>query len=146
MFCGRPGNIENLYCNSRDGNGCSVTLLLNFKPIIGNSVYEITYNEEYLRVCRQLADFIVEKAPITREGGLEHTLTEANGHFSEQMWADTLFMAVLFLAKMGAYDRRYADFAVNQLSIHLQYLFKEWRLWHLSLRIGIKWSRRKKAA
>ena len=34
-------------------------------------------------------------------------------------------MAVLFLAKMGAYDRRYADFAVNQLKVHLQYLFDE---------------------
>lgn len=89
-------------------------------------LYKITKKNEYLKVCTDIAEYIISEAPITREGGLEHTVTEANGDFSEQMWADTLFMAVLFLVKMGiVVDKKYSDFAVKQLKIHLKYLFDD---------------------
>lgn len=63
----------------------------------------------------------------TREGGLEHTVTEAVPGFSEQIWADTLFMVCIFLTKYGVYteQQEYVDFALNQLIIHHRLLFDE---------------------
>lgn len=111
-------------------------------------LYAITGNGKFLDVCRDVADFMIKKAPLTREGGLEHTVTE-DAEFSEQMWADTLFMAVLFLAKMGKYEKKYLDFAINQLKIHLKYLcddetglfFHSWNCEKKNHMSAVKWGR-----
>ena len=85
-------------------------------------IAEETQNRDYLDICIQVADYIITKAPLTREGALEHTVVE-DCDFSEQMWADTVFMACLFLAKLGTMiDKKYSDFAVNQLKLHIKYL------------------------
>ncbi len=104
-----------------------------YKQITINSVaplltaaemYHETGNEDYYKVCCDLADYVTQKAPLTSAGGLEHTVTEKVEGFAEQMWADTLFMACLFAAKFGVYSGRkeYCDFAVKQLKTHLKYL------------------------
>ena len=87
-------------------------------------MYNITKNDEYYKVCTDLAEYIVREAPRTTDGGLEHTVTEHVEAFSQQMWADTLFMACLFLVKFGIYadKREYVDFAAEQLKIHLKFL------------------------
>ena len=87
-------------------------------------LYHETGNEQYLNACLEAAEYIVGKAPLTACGGLEHTVTEDVPAFRQQIWADTLFMAVLFVAKLGKYtqNQAYTDFAVNQLKIHLKYL------------------------
>lgn len=83
---------------------------------------EETGNMHYLEVCTQIAEYIINDAPLTREGALEHTVVE-DCNFSEQMWADTVFMACLFLAKLGTLtERKYSDFAVEQLKLHIKYL------------------------
>lgn len=83
-------------------------------------LYEETGNEEYLTICTSIADWIINKAPRTREGGLEHTVNEADAGFSEQIWADTLFMACIFLARLGRITRNqdYSNEAAKQLVIH----------------------------
>ena len=87
-------------------------------------LYNITKNEVYLKVCKDIANWVISEAPLTREGGLEHTVTEDVEGFSEQIWADTLFMSCLFLIKVGQCfnDSRYIDFATNQVVIHLKLL------------------------
>jgi len=84
-------------------------------------LYEKTNNAEYLEICKKVADYLISEAPLTREGALEHTVIE-DVEFSEQVWADTLFMAVLFLAKMGEVDTKYKEFAKNQMICHLKCL------------------------
>ena len=76
--------------------------------------------DEYLDVCKDLAEYVITDAPLTIDGGLEHTVTEQVAGFSDQVWADTLFMVCIFLAKTGDVtgDKRYTDFAVNQLKVH----------------------------
>lgn len=83
-------------------------------------LFNITGNEEYLKVCTDIAEHIITKAPLTSYGGLEHTVTEDVEGFCEQIWADTLFMACLFLLEMQ--EKKYVDFAVNQFLIHHKYL------------------------
>ncbi len=109
-----------------------------------------TKKADYLRVCEDIAQYIVTDAPRTANGGLEHTVTEAVAGFREQIWADTLFMVCIFLAKLGCVsDPNYAAFARQQLAIHLNYLedkqdhlyYHGWSQAAQSHLSGIKWGR-----
>lgn len=83
-------------------------------------LYNETKESKYLRVCREIADYVLTDAPRTADGGLEHTVTEPVLGFSDQVWADTLIMVCIFMARMGEItgERKYTDFAVEQLIIH----------------------------
>lgn len=83
-------------------------------------LYEETKNCEYMRVCTDLAEYVLTQAPRTGDGGLEHTVTENVEGFSDQIWADTLFMVCVFMARMGelTQNRKYTDFTIEQLCIH----------------------------
>lgn len=82
-------------------------------------MYEENRDSELFKVCSDIAEFIINEAPLTKDGGLEHTVITEHG-FSDQVWADTLFMACLFLAKFSVVtgEKKYADFCANQLIIH----------------------------
>ncbi|WP_218827886.1 glycoside hydrolase family 88/105 protein [Paenibacillus rigui] len=85
-------------------------------------LYEQTKNEAYLNVCSEWAEWVMYDMPRTEEGGLQHiTIIEDN---VEQLWDDTLFMTVLFLAKMGKVTgkQEYVDEAVYQFLLHIKYL------------------------
>ncbi|WP_084423289.1 glycoside hydrolase family 88/105 protein [Cohnella thermotolerans] len=86
-------------------------------------LYRRTGDAWYLETARRIGDWMVKEAPRTREMAFEHTVTE-DVLFPEQVWADTVFMAVLFLARLARLtgDRRYAEEAAFQLRIHLQLL------------------------
>ena len=88
-------------------------------------MYEIKPNETYIRVIKDMAQYIIKDAPLTVDGGLEHTVTEKVAGFSDQVWADTLFMVCIFLAKAGKIlgNQKYIDFAVNQFVIHHKLLY-----------------------
>lgn len=80
--------------------------------------------EEWLKgEAARVAKWLVEKAPRTREKAFEHTVTE-NAKFAEQVWADTIFMAVLFLARTATLlgDKSFAEEAQQQVLIHLRLL------------------------
>jgi len=113
-------------------------------------LYKITKNEKYLKVCLDIAEYITNEAPLTREGGLEHTVTEAVEGFSEQIWADTLFMVCIFLSKIGKLGNpKYSDFAVKQLQIHHKLLADDktnlyYHGWNCALKnhmSGVYWGR-----
>ncbi|WP_405117231.1 glycoside hydrolase family 88 protein [Paenibacillus sp. FSL K6-1217] len=86
-------------------------------------LYRLTGDPWYLSTAQEIAGWILESAPRTREGALEHTVTEAV-EFPEQVWADTVYMAVLFLARLAGLtgDRELAAAAVQQTLLHLRLL------------------------
>ncbi len=83
-------------------------------------MYEITKSDRLLNRLCSLADNILENAPLTDDGALEHTVMDKNVDFSRQIWADTLFMACLFLAKMWTITKqeKYKQFVIEQFMIH----------------------------
>ncbi|MCD9020733.1 glycoside hydrolase family 88/105 protein [Cohnella silvisoli] len=80
----------------------------------------------YAEKAEEIALWMMEKSPRTRNGAFEHTVTE-KASFREQIWADTVFMAVLFLARAARMlsDRRMADEALRQVLLHLRALQDE---------------------
>ena len=66
-------------------------------------LYKERKDPAYRKVMTEIAEYIITKAPLTKEGGLEYTVTEWMGQegFRHQIWRDTLFMCCLFLAKLG---------------------------------------------
>lgn len=87
------------------------------------SILDFTGDKE-LSLCRRIADYIIEEAPRLQNGALEHTVTNEGVNFTGQMWADTLFMVCIFLAKLGKVtgEQKYTEEAVRQLRLHHRYL------------------------
>lgn len=79
-------------------------------------------NVQHLGLCAEWADWVMTRMPRTEEGGLQHIVTGAANE--QQLWADTLFMTVLFLAKMGTLLRRagYVEESLRQFLLHIKYL------------------------
>ncbi|OMF98070.1 glycoside hydrolase family 88 protein [Paenibacillus sp. FSL R7-0337] len=86
-------------------------------------LYRLSGDPWLLSQAQEVAAWMLETAPRTREGALEHTVTEAV-EFPEQVWADTVYMAVLFLARLAGQtgDRELAAAAVQQTLLHLRLL------------------------
>lgn len=82
--------------------------------------------------AKSWADWIISSLPKTKENGFQHTTTNSaelgtiNLNESE-IWIDTLFMAVLFLAKYGVLtdNQAYIDEAVHQFLLHVKYLYEK---------------------
>ncbi|RXZ81398.1 glycosyl hydrolase [Paenibacillaceae bacterium] len=87
------------------------------------SLYRRSGQEWFLAKSQEIANWMVNEAPRTRERAFEHTVTE-NAEFREQVWADTVFMAVLFLARLAELtgDKQLAEEALEQTMVHLQLL------------------------
>lgn len=87
------------------------------------ALYRHTEDRIFLESAIRIGDWMLTEAPRTREGAFEHTVTE-NASFPEQVWADTIFMAVLFLARLAKLtgDTKVAEEAVRQLEVHLRLL------------------------
>ena len=120
----------------------------NSIPCIGlGEVYKAVGDEECFRIIKGQADYLMKDAPRLKNGAIIHS--DPYAKFGRQMWADTIFMAGLFLAYMGELTgcREYIEEAMNQLAIHIQVLQAEdGLLYHgwdetLSEHIGCKWGR-----
>ena len=85
-------------------------------------LYEETGKESYLALCREWAEYAVERLPRTEEGGLQHVTIDSDNFM--QLWDDTLYMTVLFIARMGALLGRedYVQESVRQFLVHIKYL------------------------
>ncbi len=83
---------------------------------------EKTGRKDWLDLCNEWAQWVMDEMPRTQEGGLQHIVSGENNE--QQMWDDTLFMTVLFLAKMAELTdneemRREAEY---QFLLHAKYL------------------------
>lgn len=86
--------------------------------------------DDYLQVCDEWARWIMESFPRTKEGGFQHITSDTLN--DSELWDDTLYMTVLFLATYGKLTGRqeYIDEAVYQFLLHIKYLAdKETGLW-----------------
>lgn len=85
-------------------------------------VAEYAEREDYMAVCKEWAQWIMESFPRTKEGGFQHITSDTLN--DQELWDDTLYMTVLFLAKMGCILNRqdYVDEAVYQFLLHIKYL------------------------
>ena len=84
------------------------------------ALYKYTGDEKYMDIAKSQAEFLTNKTIRFGDGVYQHTVSEKNYNFDEQAWADTLFMAGLFLLEMQ--EDRYVDFALDQLFVHHKYL------------------------
>ncbi|MDR6554915.1 glycoside hydrolase family 88 protein [Paenibacillus qinlingensis] len=87
------------------------------------ALYRATNDEWFRDEAVRVAEWLIKETPRTREDAFEHTVTE-NVAFAEQVWADTIFMAVLFLARTASLvgNITYAEEALKQVLIHLRVL------------------------
>jgi len=94
-------------------------------------VGEYLGKEEYLAPCRETAKWVMEHFPRTQEGGFQHMTSDTLN--DQELWDDTLFMTVLFLANMGRIEgkRAYIQEAQRQFLVHIKYLAdEETGLWY----------------
>lgn len=87
-------------------------------------------NPKYERLCTEHAEWLMAGLPKTRENCFQHVTTAIGSRDKVQLnegelWIDTLFMAVLFLAKMGLRCKRqdWISEAVRQVLAHIKYLY-----------------------
>ncbi len=78
--------------------------------------------KDWKPVVVEWASFLMSDHPKTEEGGLQHTVKERDN--TRQLWDDTLFMAVLFLAAAGRVLRRddWIEEAHYQFLTHIRHL------------------------
>ncbi|OPH49036.1 glycosyl hydrolase family 88 [Paenibacillus ferrarius] len=83
---------------------------------------EETGNPQYLELCQEWVTYVMEEMPRTVEGGLQHVVTRNLNQ--GQLWDDTLYMTVLFVARMGELldNDIYTQESIRQFMIHLKYL------------------------
>ena len=94
-------------------------------------VGEYLGSERYLEPCRKSAAWVMEHFPRTKEGGFQHMTSDTLN--DQELWDDTLFMTVLFLANMGRMEgkREYIEEAQYQFLLHAKYLADaETGLWY----------------
>ncbi|MCR2805616.1 glycoside hydrolase family 88/105 protein [Paenibacillus soyae] len=113
-------------------------------------LYAFTGNPVYAEAAERAAQWLTNEAPRTREGAWEHTVTE-DVQFPEQVWADTIFMADLVLARAAKLsgNRAYAEESVHQLLLHLRLLqdeatsllFHGWNCEERHHMSGARWTR-----
>lgn len=94
-------------------------------------VAEYTKRQDYRKICEEKAEWIMKAFPRTEEGGFQHMTSDSVNE--GELWDDTLFMTVLFLANMGRIlgKREYLEEAEYQFLLHARYLAdKDTGLWH----------------
>ncbi len=90
--------------------------------LIESGLLEMKNNQAYQEVINRTADYILHKEFRLADGTLcrEYPRKDA-------VWADDLYMSVIFLAKMGTHtgEKKYFDDAVMQIKNFTKYLFDE---------------------
>ena len=82
-----------------------------------------TGNQKYMDMCMEWVNWVMEELPRTENGGFQHICTGMEN--KGQLWDDTLFMTVLFLAKMAQItgNKKMMEEVEYQFLIHIRYLF-----------------------
>ena len=81
-------------------------------------LYEETGREEYRDYCESFAEWLLDGLPKTEMGGFQHVTIGSDNN--QQLWADTVFMAVLFMGKIASItgDERYAGECKKQFMLY----------------------------
>lgn len=92
-------------------------------PLLAMSfLAEYEKREDYMEICKEWAEWMMTSFPRTKEGGFQHLTSDTLNE--QELWDDTLFMAVLFLANMGRIldKKEYKEEAKYQFLLHIKYL------------------------
>ena len=86
-------------------------------------VAEETGNEKYMAMCMDWLKWVMEELPRTENHGFQHIATGREN--KNQLWDDSLFMTVLFVAKMAQNlkDEKLKEEVEYQFLLHVRYLF-----------------------
>ena len=80
--------------------------------------YEMTGQAFYKEGAMKMLDYLLEKAPRTKDGIIYHNeISFDEGFTPDQIWVDSIYMAPPFLAVMGHLEE-----AVKQIEGYLRYL------------------------
>lgn len=99
---------------------------------------ESFHNPDYEILCYNHAQWLVEELPKTLENGFQHVTSaigDRNGVIlhENELWVDTLVMAVLYLNQAGHHFKRqdWIDESIHQVLVHIKYLYdKKTGLFH----------------
>lgn len=85
-------------------------------------LYEETKNPTYYSLCDEWANWAIHTMAHTRHGGFQHVCIDRPN--TEQLWDDTLFMTVLFIAKWGRVTKQDSliEESIYQVLLHSSYL------------------------
>ena len=85
-------------------------------------LYEDTKKESYLKICEEWLSYALNDLPRTGEGGYQHITIDSDNY--AQLWDDTLYMTVLFVARMGGLLQRNdcVQESIRQFLVHIKYL------------------------
>ena len=85
-------------------------------------LYEVRPQNQYREIMFEWSNWIMHEMPRTKEGGFQHITSDSLN--TGQLWDDTLFMTVLFLARVAEIFARkdYSDEALRQFLLHTKYL------------------------
>ncbi len=88
------------------------------------------HRKDFQKIIDDYKDYLLFELPRTDEGGFEHVTssTKTGEHImrhEQQLWVDTVFMSVLFLALYGSAfnDKMCQEESIKQMDIHIKYLF-----------------------
>jgi unsaturated rhamnogalacturonyl hydrolase len=86
-------------------------------------LYEATGDKRYLDIALAKAAWLTRDALRFADSVLQHTVS-VNNDFPQQAWADTLFMAALFLLRTGIFtkDQAMVEDALQQYLWHIRFL------------------------
>lgn len=90
------------------------------------TLYQATGEQKYWDLIQSKVSYLRNDALRFGDSVLQHTVSAKND-FPEQAWADTLFMAALFLLRVGVLskDQELVEDALNQWYWHINYLQDE---------------------
>ena len=85
-------------------------------------LYEETGDEAFWMLCNEWLDYALQELPRTKEGGFQHITRDSDN--TGQLWCDTLYMTVLFVARMGVLlkDDDIVQESIRQFLVHIKYL------------------------
>ncbi len=108
------------HLESGDFPGKNINTVIQMLTLL--NYYLETKEEKYKKYLDEWATWVLEDLPKTEEGGFQHiTIHDIN---KGELWDDTLYMTVLFLAKYGKeFNHQEAiDEAKYQFILHIKYL------------------------
>lgn len=87
------------------------------------TLYQATGEQKYYDIMMSKIEYLKKDALRFGDHVLQHTVSP-NNDFPEQAWADTLFMAALFMLRVGVMndDRELIEDSLNQWQWHIRYL------------------------
>lgn len=125
-------SILTTYYDTQIAGGLPSKNINTVAPLLALSfLYTHTPKPEYMAVCEEWAEWIMNGLPRTQEGGFQHITSDTLN--DQELWDDTLFMTVLFLAQMGKLQKRndYIQEAEYQFMLHAKYLADKFTgLWY----------------